>query len=67
MDEDWQQEEIRLARSQASQQPLGAQRLMNEERALELANKAYSLYEMQTNGGQRKLLEMVFSNCQLTA
>ena len=24
MDEDWQQEKIRLARSQASQQPLGA-------------------------------------------
>jgi hypothetical protein len=29
------------------QQPLEPQRLLDAERALELANKAYSLYEMQ--------------------
>ena len=35
----------------------------NAERALELANKAHSLYEMQNCDEQGKLLQIVLSNC----
>ena len=45
---DWQQEEMRLESLLVTlQAPLEPQRLLDAERALELANKAHSLYEMQ--------------------
>jgi hypothetical protein len=64
MHEGWQQEELRLERAlTALQQPPEPQRLIDGERALELANKAYSLYEMQNNADLGKLLGNGTSNC----
>jgi hypothetical protein len=42
---------------------LEPQWLLDAERALELANKAHSLYEMQNCDEQGKLLKLVLSNC----
>jgi site-specific DNA recombinase len=62
--QDWQQEEMRLEQKRTVlRQPLEPQRLLDAERALELANKAHSLYEMQNSLDQGKLLKMVLSNC----
>lgn len=47
MQQDWQQEEMHLEQTLTNlKQPVEPQRLLDAERALELANKAHSLYEM---------------------
>jgi hypothetical protein len=64
MQQDWQQEKMQLEQTLTNlQQPVEPQRLLDAERALELANKAHSLYEMQNRVDQGKLLKMVLSNC----
>ncbi len=64
MQQDWQQEEMRLKQSlRRLDCPLDPRRLLDAERALELANKAHSLYEMQNCDEQGKLLKIVLSNC----
>jgi site-specific DNA recombinase len=61
---DWQQEEMRLEGLLVTlQAPVEPQRLSDAERALELANKAHSLYERQTCEDKGKLLKIVLSNC----
>ena len=61
---DWQQEEMRLeGLLVALQAPLEPQRLLDAERALELANKALPLYETQSCEDKGKLLKIVLSNC----
>jgi hypothetical protein len=61
---DWQQEEARLERVLATlHEPLQPRRILEAERALELANKAHSLYKMQNCADQGKVLKMVLSNC----
>ena len=47
----------------ALQAPLQPERLLDAERALELANKAHSLYERQPCEDKGKLLKIVLSNC----
>jgi site-specific DNA recombinase len=64
MQRDWQQEEMRLEQSlRALDQPLDPRRLLDAERALELANQAHSLYDIQNCDEQGKLLKIVLSNC----
>jgi site-specific DNA recombinase len=64
MQQEWQQEEMRLEQTLTNlQQPVEPQRRLDAERALELANKAHALYEMQNSLDQGKLLKMVLSNC----
>ena len=64
MQQAWQQEEMRLQQSlRTLDQPMDPRRLLDTERALELANKAHSLYEMQNCDEQGKLLKIVLSNC----
>jgi hypothetical protein len=64
MQRDWQQEEMRLeGLLVALQAPLEPERLLDAERALELANKAHSLYERQPCEDKGKLLKIVLSNC----
>jgi hypothetical protein len=43
--------------------PIEPLRLLEAEKALELANKAHFLYEMQNCADQGKMLKMVLSNC----
>jgi hypothetical protein len=64
MQQDWRTEEIHLEHSlKRLNQPLEPQRLIDAERALELANKGAFAYEMQNCADQEKLLKMVLSNC----
>jgi site-specific DNA recombinase len=61
---DWQQEEVRLERVLATlEQPIEPRKLLEAERALELANQAHSLYEMQDCADKGKVLKIVLSNC----
>jgi hypothetical protein len=61
---DWQHEEDRLERLLLTlRQPLEPGKLFEAERALELANKAHLLYEMQNRSEQGKVMKMVLSNC----
>ena len=47
----------------ALQQPLEPQRLIDTERALELANQAHFRYQMQNCAEQGRLLRILLSNC----
>ena len=64
---EWQAEERQILSSVQSLKAVKPGRLLDAARILELANKAYSLYEKQSPAEKAKLLKMVLSNCAIDA
>ncbi len=64
---EWQTEEQQLSTQIQSTKAINPERMLNAARILELANKAYSLYEKQSPAEKAKLLKIVLSNCAIDA
>ena len=64
---DWRTEEQQIREAIAGAEDSDSDRLLNAQRCLELANKAYFLYVRQNSTEQAKLLRMVLLNCSIDA
>jgi len=64
---EWTQEEQQIRMALDGLEQRGPEKVLNGIRILELANKAYFLYDKQQPAEKAKLLRMVLSNCKIDA
>ena len=64
---EWQREEQQILMATQGLDEISPDRMLDNVRILELANKAYSLYVGQNSTERAKLLRIVLSNCRVDA